>query len=114
MATTTSISIILCTIAVILAYLGRTVEKDYLRGMFSVLTIYFLTALAAVARSFSETELGVGAVTDLIGYAFIAMALVSLFITFMMVIDYLLVLFRYLKNRKKGFGGKDMEQNHED
>jgi len=111
--TTTSIAIILCTVTVVLAYLGRTAEKEYLRGLFSILTIYLLSVDAALARSFSETELGVGVVTSLVGYIFVALLLVSLFVTFLMVIQYVLVLFKYLKERKKGFGGKDMVENDE-
>jgi len=102
MAATQSIAIILCTITVILAFFGRTAEKEYLRGLFSILSVYFLVALAAVSRSFAESELGLSSTTSLIGYGFIALLLVSALVTSLMVYDYLMMLVQYLRGRKKG------------
>jgi hypothetical protein len=110
---TSSIAIILCMTTVVIAYFGRTAEKDYIKGLFSNLTIYLLTVDIALARSFSETEIGSGVVTDLIGYIFVIFLLISFFISVLMIVQYLLLLLKYLKERKKGFGGKDMVSNNE-
>ena len=102
MVFTASIAVIICTITAVLAFLGRTSDDEHVKGFLSIVAVYFLVVLAAMARSFSETELGDVAVTWMLAAAFVALLLVSLFLTVMMIFKYVLMLFDYLKRKRKG------------
>lgn len=98
----TSISVFMVLITIVLAYLGRNSEQDYIKGLFSMLAVYMLVVVSALARKMAQEAALNSTITSLLGGVLITMFLVALFLTTFMVYSLFKQVSKLLVERKGG------------